>query len=276
MSDRVKVSMDRGVAEVRLSRPDKLNALDGAMFEALIEAGDRLKDDRTVRAVVLSGEGDAFCAGLDGQTLQMLMGSHPGEDGPIHSPFAVASEQRPYGIANRVQYAVWVWHVLPVPVIAAVHGAAIGSGFELALGADIRIVAPDTKLAIIELDWGMVPDMCGTHLMTRLARDDAMRELLFTGRMFNGAEAVAMGLASRTSDDPRGEALKLAGEIAAKSPDAVRAAKRLLNLARDAHAEHLLMRETAEQVALFGAANQVEAYKAHMSGRAPRFVDSEG
>jgi enoyl-CoA hydratase/carnithine racemase len=274
MSDRVKVSMQGGVAEVRLNRPDKLNALDGAMYEALIEAGDRLNEDRTVRAVVLSGEGDAFCAGLDGHTLQMLMGSHPGEGGPLHSPFAVASEQRPYGIANRVQYAVWVWHALPVPVIAAVHGAAIGSGFELALGADIRIVAPDTKLAIIELDWGMVPDMCGTHLMTRLARDDAMRELLFTGRTFTGAEAVSLGLASRTADDPRGEALKLAGVIAAKSPDAVRAAKRLLNVARDAHAEHLLMRETSEQVALFGAPNQVEAYKAHLAARAPRFVDS--
>jgi enoyl-CoA hydratase/carnithine racemase len=274
MSDRVKVSMDGGVAEVRLSRPDKLNALDGAMYEALIEAGDRLNDDRTVRAVVLSGEGDAFCAGLDGHTLQMLMGSHPGEGGPLHSPFAVASEQRPYGIANRAQYAVWVWHALPVPVIAAVHGAAIGSGFELALGADIRIVAPDAKLAIIELDWGMVPDMCGTHLMTRLARDDAMRELLFTGRTFTGGEAVSLGLASRTADDPRGEALKLAGLIAAKSPDAVRAAKRLLNVARDADAEHLLMRETAEQIALFGAPNQVEAYKAHLAARAPRFVDS--
>ena len=276
MSDRVKVSVEGGVAEVRLNRPDKMNALDGAMYEALIEAGDRLKDDRAVRAVVLSGEGEAFCAGLDGQTLKMLMGAHPGEGGPLHSPFAAAHEQRPYGIANRVQYAVWVWHVMPVPVIAAVHGAAIGSGFELALGADIRIVAPDTRMAIIELDWGMVPDMCGAHLMTRLAADEAMRELLFTGRAFTGAEAVAMGLASRTAADPRREALKLAAEIAAKSPDAVRAAKRLLNYARDADAEHLLMRETAEQVALFGAPNQVEAYKAHLAGRAPSFTDAGG
>ncbi|HXQ16381.1 MAG TPA: crotonase/enoyl-CoA hydratase family protein [Caulobacteraceae bacterium] len=275
MADRVKVSMDGGVADVRLSRPDKMNALDGAMYEALIEAGDRLKQDRAVRAVVLSGEGEAFCAGLDGHTLQMLMGPNPGEGGPLHSPFATAHEQRPYGIANRVQYAVWVWHIMPVPVIAAVHGAAIGSGFELALGADIRIVAPDTRMAIIELDWGMVPDMCGTHLMTRLAADEAMRELLFTGRTFTGEEAVNMGLASRTAVDPRREALKLAAEIAAKSPDAVRAAKRLLNIARDADAEHLLMRETAEQVALFGAPNQVEAYKAHMAGRPARFIDAK-
>jgi enoyl-CoA hydratase/carnithine racemase len=275
MADRVKVSLSGGVADVRLNRPDKMNALDGALYEALIEAGDRLKEDRSVRAVVLSGEGEAFCAGLDGHTLQMLMGPNPGEGGPLHSPFAAAHEQRPYGIANRVQYAVWVWHVMPVPVIAAVHGAAIGSGFELALGADIRIVAPDTRMAIIELDWGMVPDMCGTHLMTRLARDDTMRELLFTGRVFRGDEAVAMGLASRTDAEPRGAALALAGEIAAKSPDAVRAAKRLLNLARDADAAHLMMRETAEQVGLFGAPNQVEAYKAHMAGRPPKFIDAK-
>jgi enoyl-CoA hydratase/carnithine racemase len=275
MADRVKVSLDGGVAEVRLNRPDKLNALDGGMYEALIEAGDRLKGDASVRAVVMSGEGDAFCSGLDAQTLRMLMGSHSDGAGPLHSPFAVASEQRPYGIANRVQYAVWVWHALPVPVIAAVHGAAMGSGFELALGADIRIVAPDTRMAIVELDWGMVPDMCGTHLMTRLARDEAMSELLFTGRTFTGEEAVAMGLASRTAADPRAEALKLAREIAAKSPDAVRAAKRLLNFARDTDAEHLLMRETAEQVALFGAPNQIEAYQARIAGRAPRFVDAK-
>ncbi len=275
MADRVKVSVDRGVADVRLSRPDKMNALDGAMYEALIDAGDRLKVDASLRAVVLSGEGEAFCAGLDGHTLQMLMGPHPGEGGQLHSPFATAFEQRPYGIANRVQYAVWVWHAMPVPVIAAVHGAAIGSGFELALGADIRIVAPDTRMAIIELDWGMVPDMCGVHLMGRLARDETMRELLFTGRVFSGEEAVAMGLASRTADDPRAAALELAAEIAAKSPDAVRAAKRLLNIARDADAEHLLMRETAEQVALFGAANQVEAYRAHTEGRPPGFTDAK-
>ena len=275
MADRVKVSVSGGVAEVRLSRPGKMNALDGAMFEALIETGERLKADASVRAVVMSGEGEAFCAGLDGATLQMLMGSHPGEGGQLRSPFAVASEQRPYGVANRAQYAVWVWHILPVPVIAAVHGAAIGSGFELALGADIRIVAPDTKMAMIELDWGMVPDMCGVHLMGRLARDETIRELLFTGRAFSGAEAVALGLASRTASDPRVEALKLAEEIARKSPDAVRAAKRMLNTARDADAEHLLMHETAEQVSLFGAANQVEAYRSNVEGRAPRFGDAK-
>jgi enoyl-CoA hydratase/carnithine racemase len=276
MADRVKLSIDGGVAEVRLNRPDKMNALDGAMYECLIEAGDRLTNDRSVRAVVLSGEGEAFCAGLDAQTLQMLMSSQPAGGDPSRSPVAQAFEQRPYGIANRVQYAVWVWHALPVPVIAAVHGAAIGSGFELALGADIRIVAPDTRMAIVELDWGMVPDMCGAHLMSRLASDETVRELMFTGRAFNGEEAVAMGLASRTALNPRLEALKLAGEIARKSPDAVRAAKRILNIARDAHAEQRLVRETAEQIALYGAPNQVEAYNAHLAGRAPQFIDPKG
>jgi enoyl-CoA hydratase/carnithine racemase len=265
---RVTVEIADGVADVRLARPDKRNALDGAMFAGLVTAGERLKSEPGVRAVVLSGEGPDFCAGLDfgsfaamrdGERLSLQVDLPPG-----HGP-ARATGQR----------AAYVWAEIPVPVIAAVTGNALGGGLQIALGADIRIVAPDTRMAIIELDWGMVPDMCGAHLMTRLARDETMRELLFTGRAFTGAEAVAMGLASRTADDPRTEALTLAAEIAAKSPDAVRAAKRLLNLARDADAEHLLMRETAEQVALFGAPNQVEAYKARIAGRTPRFVDAK-
>ncbi|MFI4936003.1 MAG: crotonase/enoyl-CoA hydratase family protein [Caulobacterales bacterium] len=269
MAERVKVTMDRGVAEVRLNRPDKMNALDGGMFEALIEAGERLKRDANLRAVVISGAGRAFCAGLDVHTLEMLTPS----DRASHSPFASATEQRPYGIANRVQYAVWVWHELPVPVIAAVHGAAMGSGLELALGADIRIVTADTRMAMVEVDWGMVPDMCGVHLMRALARDDAVRELMFTSRVFTGEQAVAMGLASRLAEDPRQEALKLAHEIAGKSPDAVRAVKRLLNFARDRHADEVLVRETEEQLAVFGRANQVEAFQAHTTGREPRFAD---
>jgi enoyl-CoA hydratase/carnithine racemase len=275
VADRVKVTMDRGVAEVRLNRPDKMNAIDGGMFEALIDAGERLKTEVGVRAVVISGAGRAFCAGLDQQTLRMMTGEQPVDDRPRRSLSTVAAaiEARPYGIANRVQYAVWVWHTLPAPVIAAVHGAAMGSGFELALGADIRIVAPDAKMAMVEVDWGMVPDMCGAQLMRRLARDDVVRELMFTGRSFSGEEAVALGFASRLADDPRAEALKLAHEIAGKSPDAVRAAKRILNLARDFGAAEILIRETEEQVAIFGGANQVEAFQANSAGRKPRFVD---
>jgi enoyl-CoA hydratase/carnithine racemase len=264
--------MDRGVADVTLNRPEKMNALDGAMFEGLIEAGERLKADPAVRAVVISGAGAVFCAGLDVHTLETITSRAPIQQGP--SPEEIATEQRPYGVANRVQYAVWVWHELPAPVIAAVHGAAMGSGLELALGADLRIVSPDARMAMVEVGWGMVPDMCGVHLLQRLARDDMIRELMFTSREFTGAEAVALGLASRTASDPRGEALALAHEIAGKSPDAVRAAKRLLNFARDREAGDILWRETEEALDVFGRANQIEAFQAHAAGRAPRFVDS--
>jgi enoyl-CoA hydratase/carnithine racemase len=249
-----------------------MNALDGAMFESLIEAGERLSADRGLRAVVLCGAGPAFCAGLDESTLRALTSREPSE-ASLQS-VAAALDQRPYGVANRVQYAVWVWHELPVPVIAAVHGAAMGSGLELALGADVRIVTPDARLAMVEVDWGMVPDMCGVHLLQRLARDDVIRELLFTNREFSGQEAVALGLASRTASDPRAEALQLAHEIASRSPDAVRAIKRLVNFARDRDAADILERETEEQLSVFGRANQVEAYQAHAAGREPRFVDS--
>ena len=272
MADRVKVSVDAGVAEVRLSRPDKMNALDGAMYEALIEAGDRLKEDRAVRAVVLSGEGEAFSAGLDGQTLKMLMGPNPGEGGQLRSPFAAAHEQRPYGIANRVQYAVWVWHVMPVPVIAAVHGVAFGGGFQLSLGADMRFLTADARMSIMEIKWGLVPDMAGTPILASLVRDDILRELTFTGRIFSAQEALSWGLATRICDDPRAAAFEVAHEIAARSPEAIRAAKRLLNNLSVEPAPALLA-ESIEQQKLIGSPNQLEAVRANIEKRVPHFVD---
>ena len=164
-----------------------------------------------------------------------------------------------------------VWREIPVPVIAAVHGVAFGGGFQLTLGADIRIVAPDTKLAVLEMKWGLIPDMAGMVLMRGLLRDDVARELTYTGRVFTGEEAVKLGLATRVSSDPRAEALALAAEIASKSPDAVRGAKRLLNLLADADQHTILKAETVEQVALIGSPNQVEAVKANLEKRAANF-----
>lgn len=273
MEDRVKVTMDRGVAEVRLNRPDKMNAIDGGMFEALIEAGEKLGRDRGLRAVVMSGAGKVFSSGLDVSTLALVTRPRgpAGNAGP--SPMDLALEQRPFGIANRVQYAVWVWRELPVPVIAAVHGMAVGTGLQLTMGADIRIVAPDTHMAMLDLDWGLIPDMAFTQLVRHVCRDDVVRELMFSGRAFTGNEAVGMGLATRTSKDPRGDALQLAHQIASKSPDAVRAAKRVLNAARVVDPTTGLLNETEEQVALIGGANQIEAVKAHLEKRQPHFVD---
>jgi len=267
MEDRIRVEMHGGIADVRLVRVDKMNALDDAMFKALVETGERLKIQKGLRAVVLSGEGRAFCAGLDmGNFGKMASGERRGGTGLVEMP-------RTEGGSNRAQHAVMVWRELPVPVIAAVHGVAFGGGFQLALGPDIRIVAPDARMAVLEIKWGLVPDMAGLVLLRGLVRDDVARELTYTGRIFTGEEALAMGIATRVSNDPHGDAMKLAAEIAAKNPDAVRAGKRLFNLAADADQETILKHETSEQVALIGSPNQVEAVLSNMQKRVANYAD---
>jgi enoyl-CoA hydratase/carnithine racemase len=270
MNDRVTVTLEGGVADVRLTRPDKMNALDNAMFESLVAAGERLMGDKAVRAVVLSGEGRAFCAGLDmGNFGRMAEGGG--------APAAARSDEglgaRTHGPANRAQYACWVWRELPVPVIAAVHGVAFGGGFQVALGADIRYVAPDTRLSVMEIKWGLVPDMAGTQLMRHLAREDIVRELTYTGRIFSGEEAFQYGFATRLSADPRAEALATAREIAGKSPDAIRAAKRILNAAVLVDPKTGLTQESVEQGRLIGTPNQVEAVMSNLQKRAPAYAD---
>ena len=270
--DRITVTIEGGVADVRLVRTDKMNALDDAMFSALVETGDRLKSDPSVRAVVLSGDGRAFCAGLDmGNFGRMAEGprASPAGGAPGGDDFA----KRTHGVANRAQYAVWVWREIPVPVIAAVHGVAFGGGFQLALGADMRFVAPDTRMAVLEIKWGLVPDMAGTMLRRHLAREDVVRELTYTGRIFSGEEALAMGFATRVCADPRAEALAVAREIAGKNPHAIRAAKRLLNAAPITDQLSGLTQETVEQIALIGSPNQIEAVMANMQKREPAFTD---
>jgi len=267
MEERIRVDMQGGVADVRLIRSDKMNALDDAMFSALVETGERLKTQKGLRAVVLSGEGRAFCAGLDmGNFGKMASGERRGGPGLVDMP-------RTPGGSNRAQHAVMVWRELPVPVIAAVHGVAFGGGFQLALGPDIRIVAPDTRLAVLEIKWGLVPDMAGLVLLRGLVRDDVVRELTYTGRIFSGEEALAMGIATRVSNDPHGEAMKLATEIASKNPDAVRAGKRLFNLVADADQKTILLHESKEQGALIGTPNQVEAVMSNMQKRAANYSD---
>jgi len=263
MSERVTVKIDDGVADVRLNRPDKLNALDHAMFVALIDTGRRLSGERGLRAVVLSGEGRAFCAGLDfGSFMAMTDGERP-QRGLLDR-----NEDTP---ANFAQQAAYVWTALPVPVIAAVHGVAFGGGLQIALGADIRFVAPDAKLSVMEIKWGLIPDMSGTQTMRRLLRLDVAKELTFTGRIVSGSEAVAIGLATHTSDTPLDAARALAQEIATKSPDAIRAGKRLLDQAWQVDPAEGLRLEEAMQRGLIGTPNQLEAVQANMEKRPPKF-----
>jgi enoyl-CoA hydratase/carnithine racemase len=267
MNDRVSVTIEGGVADVRMLRTDKMNALDDAMFEALTAAGERLKSEKGVRAAVLSGEGRAFCAGIDTGNLKHMA---EGTDGkPAGGRFA----PRTHGVANRFQYAAWVWREVPVPVIAAIHGVAFGGGIQIALGCDMRFVTADAKLSVMEMKWGLIPDMTGTQTLARLAREDVVRDLVYTGRIFSGAEALTYGIATRVCADPRAEALAAAREIAARNPHAVRAAKRLINEAALAGPAAGLLAESVEEDALMASPNQIEAVMANLENRPPAFVD---
>ena len=270
MDDRVSVTISDGVADVRLTRSEKMNAIDDAMFEALIQTGERLKVEVGLRAIVLSGEGRAFCAGLDVDGFQSLAA---GAARGVLNTGGPRPAERTAGGAHRVQHAVMVWRETPVPVIAAIHGVAFGGGLQLALGADLRFVTPDAKMSVLEIKWGLVPDMGGIVLLRGLVRDDVARELTWSGRMFTGDEAVRLGLATRVVADPREEALAFAREVAAKSPHAVRAGKRLLNLAADGSPPEILQEESREQVALIGSPNQLEAIMANLQKRPPQFVE---
>jgi enoyl-CoA hydratase/carnithine racemase len=261
--DRVTLRLgDDGVAQVRLARPDKLNALDPVMFDAIIEVGEELRTMKGLRAVVLAGEGRAFCAGLDLASFTA---------GPIEGATPIAD--RTHGNANRFQEVAMTWRKCPVPVIAAVHGVCFGGGLQIASGADIRVVHPETRMAIMEMRWGLVPDMGGFALWRGLVRSDALRELVYTNREFSGSEAIELGLATLVEADPLARAQAIAREIAARNPESVRAAKRLFDVMDDEGTAAILLAESREQAAVIRRPNQVEAVMAGMQKRAPNFTD---
>ena len=268
VDDRVSVTISGGVADVRLNRPDKRNALDGGMFQGLARAGERLKSEKNLRAVVLSGEGSSFCAGLDFGSFQQMAGGATASDDE-GNPGSMAEGR----ITHLGQQVSWVWQEIPVPVIAAVHGHALGGGIQIALGADIRIVHPDTQMSVREIHWGLVPDMTGTLVLSRLVRPDIAKELVFTARVFSGREAFDLGLATRLSDDPRADAMAMAEEIAGRSPDAVRGAKALLNQLFHDRAAEQFAAERRVIGSLIGRPNQVEAVMANFEKREPVFAD---
>ena len=266
MNDRIAIYRKGGVADVRLNRPEKMNALDRGMFAALVEVANELAQDNTLRCVVLSGEGRSFCAGLDFASFQGMAGEGDATVGDI----TAADEGR---ITHFGQQAVYGWTTLPVPVIAAITGHALGGGIQLALGADIRIIAPNAQMSVLESRWGLIPDMTGTQALINLVGLDVAKELTFTGRNVSGTEAVQIGLATRVADDPRAAALELAQEIAAKSPEAVRAAKRLFNAAPKVSVAEGFAQERSEISKLIGSPNQIEAVMAFFEKRAPEFAD---
>ena len=259
---RVTIEIADHVAVVTLSRPDKHNALDGPMFEGILGATEQLAAAPEVRAVVLHGAGPSFCSGLDVASLMT---------GPVSLDDVLAREDG--RLANTVQRTSTDWVDLPVPVIAAVHGNCFGGGLQIALGADIRIAAPDARLSVMEVKWGLVPDMGITTTLPRLLRADVAKELTYTGRIVSGEEAVALGLVTRVAADPLAAARELAAEIAGRSPDAVRAAKRLYDASWHGPVGDGLVLETELQRSLIGSPNQIEAVRAGMAKEPASFAD---
>lgn len=261
---RVLVTIENHIARVRLNRPDKRNGLDLPMFEGIVAAGEQVLADRSVRAVVLSGEGPAFCAGLDVKAFFTM--------GDAGQRLLERPDGTPANIAQRV---AWIWREIPVPVIAAVHGPCFGGGLQIALGADMRYVHPEAQLSVMEIKWGLVPDMSLSKTILDLIPLDLAKELTFSGRILDGEEAVALGLATRVVDDPVDEAMQMAGLIATKNPHAIRAGKQLLDSAGQLTLEQAFLLETELQLGLLGSANNMEAVQANMQKRAPDFADPE-
>ncbi len=260
MTDRVSITVTDQIADVRLTRADKMNAIDPAMFVDIGAAIDALAARTDVRCVVLSGEGKAFCAGLDMSSMTA------GGSG-------LSRVERNDQGSILPQHVTWGWRQLPMPVIAAVHGVAFGGGFQIMSGADIRIAAPGTRFAIRESYWGLVPDMAGFPIWRGLVRDDVLRELVYTAREFDADEALHHGFITRIAGDPHAAAMELATAIAARSPHAMRGAKRLCNAAHDMDTRGLLELETDEQIAVIGKPNMMEAVAANIGKRAAVFVD---
>ncbi len=263
-SDRVRISIADHVATVTLSRPDKHNALDVAMFEAIIDAAARVGAEPGIRAVVLHGDGPSFCSGLD---FPSVMSDGQGLDGLLSRLRA--------SVPNWFQRAAYDWIEVPVPVIAALHGACLGGGLQIALAADVRIAAPDARLSVMEIKWGLIPDMSITRTLPRLVGIDVAKELTYTGRAITGTEAEALGVVTRLDGDPLGAARALAAEIATRSPDAVRAAKRLYDQAWAGSPEETLSLEASTQLGLIGSQNQLAAVTAGMTKEPAEFVDPD-
>lgn len=263
MNDRVTIAIQDGIAEVTLNRPDKLNAFDTAMFAAVSAAGERLREEPGLRAVILTGAGRGFCAGLD---TGMLM-EFARDLNALRAEIVTPPEGR---AANRFQHPCTVWADLPVPVIAALHGVCFGAGMQLALGADLRIAAPDTQLSIMETRWGLIPDMGLTKLLPGVMRADQALELILTARVIAATEAQSLGLITRLADDPLETARETARAIAARSPEAIRGAKALVRAAWPGGDAHLAL-EARLQAAIIGSPNQIEAVMAGMQKRAPTF-----
>ena len=264
MSERVLIDIDNHVATVTLNRAAKRNAVDIEMFEEIAGAADLLANNMSVRAVVLSGDGADFCAGIDISVF--------GGDG-IGLGTTDLMKPRTKSGANFFQNAAMCWRDLPVPVIAALHGSVFGAGFQISMGADLRMAAADTRMSIMEIKWGIIPDMAITATLPGAIAEDRVRELAFTGRVVDAEEAARIGLITSVVDDPLVSATAIAHDIAGKSPDAIRAIKQLIGETWHPGSAAMLGREAELQISVMAGDNQREAAAANLEKRVPRFRD---
>lgn len=263
MSEPVIIAKDGHVATVTLNRPEKHNAIDLRMFAALAEAGTELASDSSVRAVVLEGAGPSFCAGIDLSIFQQ-------NDESILKSKMVPAKDSP---ANFFQRAAFVWREVPQPVICALHGSVFGGGLQIALGADLRFASADCRLSVMEIKWGLIPDMAISTTLARLLPADKAKELAWTGRIFDADEACEMGVVTAIHENPSQAARETAAVIATKSPNAVRAIKRLFDQSADMSTDQALHLEARLQLSLLGSRQQAEAVAANLAKRAPKFED---
>jgi enoyl-CoA hydratase/carnithine racemase len=254
--DRISIEIEDQIAFVTLSRKEKLNALDMPMFEAIIKAAKKLKKDKHIRAIILSGDGTAFCSGLDVKSM-------------FKNPISAVKLLVKPGtkISNVAQDVSYLWRDVPVPVIAVTHGKCWGGGFQIALGADFRYTTPDCEFSIMESKWGLIPDMGGTITLRELANIDIIKELTMTARIFKGKEAKSLGLVTHVYDDPMAEAIKFAEEIKSRSPDAIASTKLLFNKTWLTTIKQALNWETKLQKRLIGRHNQRAAISQGMKDR---------
>ena len=244
-SDRVQIDIENGIAMVTLNRPKKYNGLDMPMFKAITDAARTLKKDRSVRAIILSGAGEAFCSGLDVKTVSK---------NPTNFLKLLFKPGRK--ISNLAQDVGYLWRDVPAPVIAVTHGYCFGGGLQIALGADFRFSTASCEFSIMESKWGLIPDMSLAVTLRELISIDLAKELTMTARRFTGTEAREMGLVSRVCGDPMAEAKAFAAELAERSPDAVAASKLLFNRTWSGADKDALDWETRLQKKIIGRANQ--------------------
>jgi enoyl-CoA hydratase/carnithine racemase len=263
VNDRLELSIEKHVAEVMLNRPEKLNALDLETFDALDAAARALEGEKSVRAVVLHGAGENFCAGIDLSVLQ-------GGIGDIGEALLAPVEGSP---ANRFQRAAYAWRELPVPVICVLQGVTFGGGFQIAMGADLRYAAPDTQLSIMESKWGLIPDMAISTTLRHILPPDRVKELAWTARVFDAEEGLQLGVLTSIEVDPLAAARRVAQACAERSPDAIRGIKCLVNEAWSRSEKDSLALEAQLQLRLLGSGNQAEAVRANLEKRKPDFAD---